>query len=265
MIVAELVLAVGAFAGSVGLVAGGIDLGDAADDLPFASPVFGGVALAVVCGIWPTALAIAAWRQRRWATAGHLLVGLALVGWIVVQVAFIGLGSWLQVAFATFGVAIGTLAVANGGAARPAAGADAELAERRRRVRRLQRWVLNPPMKTATWLGLVPGHVVIETVGRVSGRRRRNVVGMHVDGDVGWVVAEQGRHAGYVRNLEANPSIRVRVRRRWHRATATIVDGDDPQVRLDSFAMERHAAAVRRFGTDLLTVRIDIADAERRR
>jgi deazaflavin-dependent oxidoreductase (nitroreductase family) len=135
----------------------------------------------------------------------------------------------------------------------------ADDAARRRRVRLVQRWVLNPPMKAASWLGLVAGHVVIETTGRISGRRHRTVVGMRLDGDVGWVVAEQGRHAGYVRNLEANPKIRVRVRRRWRAATAVIVDGDDPQARLDTFAMDRHAAAVRRFGTDLLTVRIDLA------
>jgi deazaflavin-dependent oxidoreductase (nitroreductase family) len=132
-------------------------------------------------------------------------------------------------------------------------------ATRRRRVRFVQRWILNPPMKAATWLGLVPGHVLIETIGRVSGKRRRNVVGMHVDGDVGWIVEEQGRHSGYVRNVEANPQVRVRVRRRWRTATAVVVVDDDPQARLDTFAMARHAAAVRRFGTDLLTVRIDLA------
>lgn len=141
----------------------------------------------------------------------------------------------------------------------PDHGTADDTAARRRRVRFLQRWVLNPPMKAATWFGLVPGHVLIETTGRVSGRRRRNVVGMHVVGEVGWVVAEQGRHAGYVRNLEADARIRVRVRGRWRRATATVVDGDDPQARLDSFGMARHADAVRRFGTELLTVRVDLA------
>lgn len=129
---------------------------------------------------------------------------------------------------------------------------------RRRRIRWVQRWILNPPMKAATWLGLVPGHVLLETTGRRSGRRRRNVVGMHRDGDVGWVVAEQGRHAGYVRNLEADPRVRVRIRRRWCRGHATILDGDDPHARLESFGMASHAAAVRRFGTALLTVRVDI-------
>ena len=121
----------------------------------------------------------------------------------------------------------------------------------------MQRYVLNPPMKVLVWAGVVPGHVLVETKGRRSGRRRRNVVGMHVEGDTGWVVAEQGRHAGYVRNLQANAEVRVRVARRWRRAHAEVVDGDDPQARLDTFGRRSHAAAVRRFGTELTTVRFD--------
>ena len=128
---------------------------------------------------------------------------------------------------------------------------------KRRRVRLAQRFVLNPPMKLLVWAGLVPGHALIETTGRQSGKRRRTVVGMRIDGATGWVVAEQGRHAGYVRNLDAEPEIRVRIDRRWHRARAQILDDDDPQARLDSLGVRGHAAAVRRFGTDLTTVRVD--------
>lgn len=264
LIVAEVVLAVGAFAGAVGLISGGIDLGPSTGDLPFGSSVLAGIALAVVCGALPTVVAIGAWRKVQWADLGHVVVGAALVGWIVVQVGFIGLGSWLQVAYALFGLGIAVLGIRNlrGSPRQAAVGRTVVDAARRRRVRRMQRWVLNPPMKAATWLGVVPGHVVIETTGRVTGCRRRNVVGMHLDGDTGWVVAEQGRHAGYVRNLEAEPRVRVRVRRRWRSATAVIVDDDDPQARLDAFAMDSHAAAVRRFGTALLTVRFDFDESD---
>lgn len=107
------------------------------------------------------------------------------------------------------------------------------------------------------WAGLLPGHVLIETKGRRSGKRRRNVVGMHVDGDTGWVVAEQGRHAGYVRNLATDPDVRVRRERRWRCAQAHVVDDDDPQARLETFGRRSHAAAVRRFGTELTTIRVD--------
>jgi deazaflavin-dependent oxidoreductase (nitroreductase family) len=128
-----------------------------------------------------------------------------------------------------------------------------------RRVRWVQRWLLNPPVKLAAWWGVAPGLVVLETTGRRTGELRHNVVGMHLDGDTGWVVAEFGRHAGYVRNLEAQPRVRVRQGRRWRPARAQIVDDDDPQARLDGFGRRSHAAAVRTFGTELTTIRFDFA------
>ena len=119
--------------------------------------------------------------------------------------------------------------------------------------------MLNPPVKLAVRFGLSPRHMLIETVGRKTGRRRRNVVGYARDGETLWVVAEQGRHAGYVVNLEAHPSVRVMIRGRWRDATATIVDDDDAVARLATFGDDRHAALVQRFGTSLLSVRFDLA------
>jgi deazaflavin-dependent oxidoreductase (nitroreductase family) len=113
----------------------------------------------------------------------------------------------------------------------------------------------------AVRFGLVRGHVLIESIGRRTGKRRRNVVGMLVEDSVGWVVAEQGRHAGYVRNIDAHPAVRVCVRGKWRTAVARIVADDDAEARLDTFGRPRHAANVRRFGTDLLTVRFDFANA----
>ena len=134
-------------------------------------------------------------------------------------------------------------------------------AKRRRRIVTLQRYVLNPVLKLGTWMGVAPGLVLVETTGRRSGKRRRNVVGMHVDGLTGWVVAEQGRHAGYVRNLEAHPDVRVRLRGRWRPASAATLPDDDPAARLATFGRPRHQSAVTRFGTDLLTVRFDLEEA----
>jgi deazaflavin-dependent oxidoreductase (nitroreductase family) len=132
---------------------------------------------------------------------------------------------------------------------------------KRKRVRTFQRYLLNPPVKLVTWAGLAPGYVLVETTGRRSGKRRRNVVGMHFEdgagGRTGWVVAEHGRHAGYVSNLEAHPDVRVRVARHWRAAHAEVVDADDPQTRLEEFT-SIHAATVRRFGTDLTTIRFDL-------
>ena len=50
-------------------------------------------------------------------------------------------------------------------------------ARKRRRVRLYQRWVLNPPMKVMVWLGLVRGHVIVQTTGAKTGKCRRTVVG----------------------------------------------------------------------------------------
>ena len=99
--------------------------------------------------------------------------------------------------------------------------ADDSAAQKRRRIRWVQRYLVNPPAKVAVWCGVVPGFVLVETTGRRSGKRRRNVVGMKADDDVGWVVAEHGRHAGYVNNLEANPDVRVRMHRRWRAAVSS--------------------------------------------
>jgi deazaflavin-dependent oxidoreductase (nitroreductase family) len=130
---------------------------------------------------------------------------------------------------------------------------------KRKRVTAMQRYLLNPPVKLAVWAGLAPGYVLVETTGRRSGKRRRNVVGMKVEGNTGWVVAEQGRHAGYVSNLDAHPEVRIRIRGRWRPAHAEIMDGDDAEARLSSFHRKSHAATIRRFGTELTTVRFDLS------
>jgi deazaflavin-dependent oxidoreductase (nitroreductase family) len=138
---------------------------------------------------------------------------------------------------------------------------DDVAARKRKRIRLVQRYLVNPPAKAAVWTGWVPGYAILETVGRQTGKVRHNVVGLCLDGDTGWVVAEQGRHAGYVRNLEAQPNVRVRVKGHWRAAHAHIRDDDDPQARLHSFHRRSHEKAVRRFGTDLLTVELDFAPA----
>ncbi len=129
---------------------------------------------------------------------------------------------------------------------------------KRKRVRLVQRYVINPWTKLAAHMGLAPGCVLLETTGRTTGTKRRTVVGMHVEDGTGWVVAEQGHHAGYVRNLEADPHVRVRLRGGWREGRAETVPDDDAQARLDSFGRPGHAKNVRRFGTALLTVRVDL-------
>src|SRR5262244_2931979 len=131
-----------------------------------------------------------------------------------------------------------------------------------------QKYFLNPPIKAALTLGLpLPGFALLETTGRKSGKRRRTPVG---DGRIGqqfWLVAEHGMKAGYVRNMESDPRVRLKLRNglriRWHTGTAHLLRDDDPRGRQRWLASQlpsstANARAVRLFGTELLTVRIDL-------
>lgn len=102
----ELFLAVGAWAGAGGLISGAMTLGEYAKELPFESLVLGGIALGLVVALPATIVVVASMRHLRWADRGHLLVGALLMGWIVVQVGFIGLNAWLQPFMFTLGLAI---------------------------------------------------------------------------------------------------------------------------------------------------------------
>jgi deazaflavin-dependent oxidoreductase (nitroreductase family) len=135
-------------------------------------------------------------------------------------------------------------------------------------VRILQKYVLNPPIKFALAVGLpLPGYALLETTGRKTGKLRRTPVGDGHIGDEFWLVAEHGINAGYVRNIEGNPRIRLRLRKgfktQWRSGTAHLVPDDDPRERQRWLATRLpsssgNARAVRLFGTQLLTVRIDL-------
>jgi deazaflavin-dependent oxidoreductase (nitroreductase family) len=128
-----------------------------------------------------------------------------------------------------------------------------------RAVHFTQKYLLNPPVRALFALGLVPPtHVLLETTGRKTGRPRHNPVGNGLDGDTLWVVAEHGRRASYVRNLEAEPRVRVKIGRRWRTGTATVLPDDDPRARLDRIGRRVNGFMVRSMGTDLLTIRIDL-------
>jgi deazaflavin-dependent oxidoreductase (nitroreductase family) len=131
-----------------------------------------------------------------------------------------------------------------------------------RTVRTFQKYVLNPPVRGLFALGLVPPtHVLLETTGRKTGRPRHNPVGNGLDGDTLWIVAEHGRDASYVRNLEADPRVRVKIGRRWRTGTATVLPDDDPEARLDRIGRRVNGFMVRAVGTDLLTIRVDLDPA----
>lgn len=110
LVVLEVLLVIGAALGSIGLITGGLDLKDQAKDLPWQSPVLGGIALGVLNGAVPLAALVLERRHHRAAPLAHVAVGLVLVGWIVVQVALIGLTSFLQPFYLLYGIVIVALA-----------------------------------------------------------------------------------------------------------------------------------------------------------
>ena len=140
-------------------------------------------------------------------------------------------------------------------------------------VHTLQKYFLNPPIKLALALGLpLAGYALPETRGRKTGKPRCTPVG---DGHIGnqfWLVAEHGMKAGYDRNIERDPHVRLKLREgfrfRWHVATAHLLPDDDPRERQRWLADQLpssagNARAVRLFGTQLLSIRIDLDDRGR--
>jgi deazaflavin-dependent oxidoreductase (nitroreductase family) len=98
-----------------------------------------------------------------------------------------------------------------------------------------------------------PVWALLETTGRRTGRPRQTPV----DG-VFWLVAAHGRQADYVRNLERDPAVRVKIGRRWHTGTATVLDDDDAGARSRMLPHRMDAAIGRLMQTEPLTVRIDL-------
>jgi deazaflavin-dependent oxidoreductase (nitroreductase family) len=106
------------------------------------------------------------------------------------------------------------------------------------------------------WFGL------LETTGRRSGLPRQTPVGNGLDGDTFWVVAVHGRQADYVRNIIADPRVRVRVNGRWRGGTAILLPGDDPIARSRTLRYQWDAALGRMMATTPLTIRIDLVHDE---
>jgi deazaflavin-dependent oxidoreductase (nitroreductase family) len=118
--------------------------------------------------------------------------------------------------------------------------------------------VVNPVVKAAAERGIpLPTVAILETIGRRSGEPRRTPVGNGLDGDTFWIVTEHGWRSSYVKNIQANPRVRVKVGRRWRTGTAHPMPEDDARARQRT--MRRlNAAMVRAMGTELLTVRVDL-------
>jgi deazaflavin-dependent oxidoreductase (nitroreductase family) len=116
---------------------------------------------------------------------------------------------------------------------------------------RLTRWALRR--------GIAPrAFALLETTGRRSGLPRHTPVGNGRDGAAFWLVAAHGMQADYVRNIAANPQVRVKVRGEWLRGTAVLLPDDDPAARSRTLPYRWDAAIGRLMASQPLTVRIDL-------
>jgi deazaflavin-dependent oxidoreductase (nitroreductase family) len=124
--------------------------------------------------------------------------------------------------------------------------------------------VVNPVVRAAARAGIpLPLVVILETRGRKSGQPRRVPVGRALEGHTLWVVAEHGRKAAYVKNIEADPHVRVRVGTRWRPGIARVLYEDDWRLRQRQMSTKVNSAVVRLMGTEHVTIRIDLEAAPR--
>lgn len=119
--------------------------------------------------------------------------------------------------------------------------------------------LINPLLRRLLEWG-VPGTgtALLETTGRRSGLPRRVPVGNGLRGDVFWIVTEHGWSADYVKNIQHDPRVRVRVGRRWHDGTAHILPDEDAFERMRRLGRRANDTMVRLVGTEHLVIRIDL-------
>jgi deazaflavin-dependent oxidoreductase (nitroreductase family) len=86
--------------------------------------------------------------------------------------------------------------------------------------------IVNPLGRLAA--GYLPWWVLIETTGRKSHRPRRTplALGPKNSSEL-WLIAVHGRHSVWVRNIEAQPEVRVQHMGKWRSGTASIESVDD--------------------------------------
>ena len=120
-----------------------------------------------------------------------------------------------------------------------------------RAVHAVQKRVINPLVRKSDTV------VLIETVGRKSGLPRVTPIGGRRRGKEFWLVSEHGFKSDYVRNIQANPAVRLRIRGKWHTGVAVLLPDDDTAARLADLG-GLNSVGVRLAGTDRLTIRIDL-------
>jgi deazaflavin-dependent oxidoreductase (nitroreductase family) len=119
--------------------------------------------------------------------------------------------------------------------------------------------LVNPVVRRLLERGLFPKtHALLETTGRKSGQPRRVPIGNGLRGDKFWIVTEHGRKADYVKNIQKDPRVRVKVGRQWYGGTAHVLADDDPRQRMRMLGRPANDTLVRLVGTEHLVIRVDL-------
>jgi len=104
--------------------------------------------------------------------------------------------------------------------------------------------------------GVAPWWVVLETIGRRSGRPRQVPLARGPsEGRTTWLIAVHGAHASFALNIAADPHVRLKLRGQWRDATATLAP-------LDPAVLERFSRYARMgprtLGIDPKLVRVEL-------
>src|SRR4051794_30771731 len=122
--------------------------------------------------------------------------------------------------------------------------------------------LVNPVVRRLAERGVVGGEVaLLETTGRKSGEKRVTPVGNGLRGNAFWIITEHGWAASYVKNIQANPRVRVKVGREWRSGTAHILPDEDARERMKWLGRRANDATVRLVGTEHLVIRVDLDNA----
>ena len=131
-------------------------------------------------------------------------------------------------------------------------------ATKRRIMRFTTNRVVNPFVRALHRAGVPTGTALLETMGRKTREPRRTPVGNGLRGEHFWIVTEHGRHSSYVKNIVANPRVRVKVGRTWFSGTAHILEDDDPYERIRWLGRPINDSALRAVGTEHVVIRVDL-------
>lgn len=118
-------------------------------------------------------------------------------------------------------------------------------------------WVVNPLCRP--FAGIAPWWVLLETTGNRTGRLRLTPLAAGpMDGDAMLLIAVHGHGCGWVRNVDAQPAVRLKHRRKWFEGHA-VAEEIRPETlrRFNAYARSGPRVA----GIDPVLVRITLTPA----